>query len=295
LIARQGLVLAIRRVSQACLTAEKIPVITQVSMPLKRWWTRRVLAGAHARIDAALWDRVWRRLPLLAGLDGEESRRLRDLSLLFLRDKTFEQPREIGLDDEKRLTIALQACLPILNLGLEWYRGWYAVILYPDEFVPQREWIDEDGVVWVSEVPMSGEAWEQGPVILSWADVQAGGVRDGFNVVVHELAHKLDMRDGTANGHPPLHRGMSDERWATVFRHAYDDLLRRVDTGEDPALDPYACESPAEFFAVCSEAFFELPHLLAGEYPDVYRQLAGFYRQDPLSRLPPVALDGGPE
>jgi Mlc titration factor MtfA (ptsG expression regulator) len=227
-------------------------------------------------------------LPLLAGLSNDESRRLRDLALLFLRDKTFEQARDVGLNDEMRLTIALQACLPILNLGLGWYRGWYALILYPDEFVPQREWIDEDGIVWVAEEPMSGEAWEQGPVILSWADVRAGGVRDGFNVVVHELAHKLDMCDGSANGHPPLHRGMSDERWSFVFGRAYHDLIRRLELGEELAIDPYGSESPAEFFAVCSEAFFELPQLLAEAYRDVYGQLKEFYRQDPLSRLPPV-------
>lgn len=132
---------------------------------------------------------------------------------------------------------------------------------------------------------MSGEAWEQGPVILSWADVEAGHQRDGFNVVIHELAHKLDMLDGSANGHPPLHAGMSDSRWARVFTNAYRDMVRRVDGGEDTTLDPYATESPAEFFAVVSEAFFELPRLLADEYPDVYGHLRDFYRQDPIRRL----------
>jgi Mlc titration factor MtfA (ptsG expression regulator) len=255
-------------------------------MGLNNWWTRRKLSRAHARIDAGLWERVWPRLPLLDGLDQHETRRLRDLALLFSNDKAFEAAGDVGLDDSIRLTIALQACLPILNLGLDWYRGWYAIILYPEEFVPQREWVDEDGVVWVARVPMSGEAWEQGPVILSWADVQAGGVRDGFNVVVHELAHKLDMRNGAANGHPPLHAGMSDSRWAQVLAEAYEDLSERVDRGDDTGIDPYATESPAEFFAVCSEAFFELPHLLRDEYPGVYGQLRGFYRQDPAQRLP---------
>jgi Mlc titration factor MtfA (ptsG expression regulator) len=254
------------------------------------WWTRRRLTRIAARdgIDADLWERVWSRLPLLAGLDRAESQRLRDLALLFLHRKAFEQAGDVRLDVSARLTIALQACLPILNLGLGWYRGWYAVILYPAEFVPQREWVDEDGVVWVSEEPMSGEAWEQGPVILSWADVQAGGVRDGFNVVLHELAHKLDMRDGAADGHPPLHPGMSDARWSQVFGAAYEDLSERLERGEQTGVDPYAAESPAEFFAVCSEGFFELPHRLRDEYPLVYEQLRDFYRQDPARRLAAV-------
>jgi Mlc titration factor MtfA (ptsG expression regulator) len=261
-------------------------------MDLKNWWTRRKVARARARLGAGPWERAWPRLPLLAGLDAGESQRLGDLALLFLHDKTLEAAAGAQLDDFVRLTVALQACLPVLNLGLDWYRGWYAVILYPAEFVPQREWVDEDGVVWVSEEPMSGEAWEQGPVILSWADVEAGDVRDGFNVVIHELAHKLDMLDGSANGHPPLHAGMSEGAWKRAFGEAYRDLSRRVDRGQETPIDPYAAESPAEFFAVCSEAFFELPQLLRASYPDVYEQMVDFYRQDPARRLAGVAVQG---
>jgi hypothetical protein len=152
--------------------------------------------------------------------------------------------------------------------------------------------MDEDGLVWVDDAPKSGEAWEQGPIILSLADAVAGRARDGYNVVIHEMVHKLDMLNGIANGHPPLHRGMSDARWAADFNAAYADLCRRADTaprgGEDLPIDPYACESPAEFFAVTSELFFELPHLLRDEYPAVYDQLAAFYRQEPAQRLTPV-------
>jgi Mlc titration factor MtfA (ptsG expression regulator) len=225
---------------------------------------------------------------LLAGLSTEESHRLRDLAILFQTDKAFEAVRGAYLDDPVRFSIALQASLPVLHLGLEWYRGWYAVILYPDEFVPRREWIDENGVVWVAEEAVSGQAWEQGPIILSWADVEAGAVRNGFNVVIHELAHKLDMLDGSANGHPPLHREMSEAAWADALGQAYEDLIKRVDSGEEPLIDPYATESPAEFFAVASESFFELPHQLEAEYSLVYAQLREFYRQDPISRLEPI-------
>ncbi len=256
-------------------------------MGLNAWWQRRRLDRERARVSESLWDQVTGCLPLLEGLSVPEVAALRDLSLLFLREKAFEEAQGIRLNSSMRLSIALQACLPVLHLGLDWYRGWYAVIVYPDEFVPEREWVDENGVVWVSEEPLSGEAWEQGPIILSWADVEAGQVRDGFNVVVHELAHKLDMRNGSANGHPPLHAGMSDSAWAEVFSAAYRDMVRRVESGEETPIDPYATESPAEFFAVVSEAFFELPHLLHGEYPQVYAQLRDFYRQDPAARQPP--------
>ncbi|MBK1732522.1 zinc-dependent peptidase [Thiococcus pfennigii] len=253
---------------------------------LSHWWRRRTLERAHRRFDPPSWDPFWAELPLLAGLDATEVTALRDLAVLFLREKTITATAGIELTDPMRLTIALQACLPILRLGLPWYGGWYQVIVYPDEFVPRHEWTDENGLVWRDDSPMSGEAWERGPVVLSWGDVEAGAVRDGYNLVIHEFAHKLDMRNGLANGHPPLHRGMSDRDWAEDLSTAYEDLVRRVECGEETPLDPYAAESPAEFFAVLSEAFFEIPARLRDEYPRVYAQFARFYRQDPAARLP---------
>lgn len=209
---------------------------------------------------------------------------MQDLALAFLRDKAIEEVKGVQLDLRMRLTIAMQACLPILYLGLDWYRSWYAVIVYPDAFVPAREVVDENGLVWIDDSVKSGEAWFQGPVILSWTDVAAARVCDGYNVVVHEMAHKLDLCNGDANGHPPLHAGMSDARWAEVLGAAYEDLAARADRGEETWLDPYAAESPAEFFAVASEAFFELPDGLAEQHPKVYEELAAFYRQDPRTR-----------
>jgi Mlc titration factor MtfA (ptsG expression regulator) len=259
-------------------------VIPQVA----RWWHDHTAAKALARYPQAAWERAWSRLPLLGGLDRTQAAELRALAARFLRRKAIEEVQGVRLAAPDRLTIALQACLPILHLGLDWYRGWYAVIVYPQEFVPEREWVDADGVVWVESEVKSGEAWQQGPVILSWADVESGTERDGYNVVIHELAHKLDMRNGDANGHPPLHAGMSDAAWARDLSTAYADLARRVDRGEETPIDAYGAESPGEFFAVCSEAFFELPHLLRDEYPGVYAQFATFYRQDPAARLDPA-------
>ena len=258
---------------------------------LVRRWRERTTARALARYPAEAWDHAWDQLPLLAGLTADEARGLRALAALFLRSKTIEAVQGARLEPSDQIIIALQACLPVLNLGLSWYQGWYAVIVYPEEFVPEREHVDADGVVWVEAEVKSGEAWEQGPVILSWADVEAGMQRDGYNVVIHELAHKLDMRSGPANGHPPLRAGMSDAAWARDLGAAYAAFVRRVDRGRETAIDPYGAESPGEFFAVCSEAFFEIPHLLRSEYPSVYAQLTAFYRQDPAARLEPVIWD----
>lgn len=251
---------------------------------LKQWRRRRVLA--RASVSAANWQRVERRLPLLDGLTPPERQRLRELAILFLHEKVLEPVEDLELDLDMRLSLAVQACLPILHLGLDWYAGWRSIVLYPAGFLAAREEVDEAGVVHQTRQHLSGESWLRGPVVLAWSDVECGFERDGYNLVIHELAHKLDMLNGDANGMPPLHAGMPRAAWTRAFATAYADLEARLERGEEPPLDPYAAESPGEFFAVLSEAFFELPHTVREVYPEVYEQLAAFYRQDPAARLP---------
>lgn len=244
----------------------------------KTWRRRRILA--RNPLPEALWREARSRLPLVHRLDHEEQARLRDLTVLFLHEKIFEPVSGLELTDAIRLEIALQACLPILNLGLDWYDGWRAIIVYPGDFVPQHEEMDEAGVVHLSREPLSGESWQNGPVILSLSDSAAV---DGGNLVIHEFAHKLDMLNGDANGLPPLHREMSVGDWAKAFSTAFEDFQARVTRGESTAIDDYAAEDPAEFFAVLSEVFFESPSDLGELYPAVYKQLRRFYRQDPAA------------
>jgi len=249
---------------------------------LKNWRRRHVLR--HATLPDETWRAAVSGLPVLLGLSENELERLRELVTLFLNEKQLVAAGGFALDNDMRIKIAAQACLPILNLGLDYYAGWVSVIVYPGEFVPEHEFMDEAGVVHVVRDATLGESWERGPVVLSGADAVRGGEHDGINVVIHEFAHKLDMLNGAMNGFPPLHREMSQEQWAQIFTAAYADFCTQVERGLETALDPYGAESPAEFFAVTSEAFFETPHALQQEYPDVYRQLAAFYRQDPALR-----------
>jgi Mlc titration factor MtfA (ptsG expression regulator) len=207
--------------------------------------------------------------------------------ILFLHEKTIQGAAQLSVGDEMRACIAAQACMLILNLDLDYYRGWVEVIVYPDEFVADYEYVDEDGVAHHVQEPMTGESWLEGPVILSWADVAQGGGGSGYNVVIHEFAHKIDMLNGNANGYPPLHGDMSRAGWARTFGAAYEDFCRRVDARQETRIDAYAAETPAEFFAVLSEAFFEIPRTVRDDYPEVYGQLAAFYRQDPAARAAP--------
>lgn len=247
-------------------------------------WRRTRILERHL-IPATAFEATIARLPILRGLDAQEQARLREAASLFIHDKAFSAAGGATVDEATQRTIALQACLLTLNLGEDSYRGWSEIILYPDEFLRPREEMDEAGVVHHSRDILAGESWHGGPLVLSIADVAASGQADGFNVVLHEFAHKLDMLNGDANGFPPLHRGMDAAAWARDFSAAYDDLCTRVDAGEDTAIDPYATYDPAEFFAVLTEVFFETPRLLDAEYPAVYRQFQQFYRQHPLARL----------
>lgn len=239
-------------------------------------------------VPDGLWQRVLERLPLLDGLDDAQLAWLRDASVLFLQAKHLTTLPGVVLDDEQRLLLAAQAQLPLLALGdLDWYRGFHELVIYPDDFLSPQRYRDASGVEHQYDAEHSGEAWYQGPVILAWAGVEAGGGWEAYNLVIHELAHKLDMLNGDANGLPPLHSDMRVSDWASAMQGAFDDMNRQLDADPDAetAIDPYAAENPAEFFAVTSEYFFTAPDLLHQAYPAVYAQLQLFYRQDPLARL----------
>jgi Mlc titration factor MtfA (ptsG expression regulator) len=239
--------------------------------------------GTHA-LDEETWRAVMA-LPVFDGLDDAERARLRELAMQLLAGKAYTGAGGAEVDGGMVTAIAAFAALPVLNIGYGWYEGWREIVVYPGEYLYDGEQVDEDGIVHYVRHARSGEAMEGGPMVLSWQDVEHSGMGEGYNVVIHEFAHKLDMKNGSANGRPPLHSGMSAEDWARDFQAAYDDLCRRVDGGEETMIDPYATESPAEFFAVLSEYFFEAPDVLQREYPAAYGQLARFYRQDPLARL----------
>ena len=252
-----------------------------------RAWRRRRLLARHP-VEPALWQAVLDSLPILDGLPVDVLERLRDRCVLFLLDKRLSPLPGIELDSAARLRLAAQAQLPLLELPeLNWYQGFHELVLYPDDFLSPQKHRDGSGVVHEYDDARSGEAWQQGPVILAWPGVQESGGWEGYNLVIHELAHKLDMLNGGANGLPPLHSDMRLHDWAHAMQSAYDSLNARLDANPhaETAIDPYAAENPAEFFAVTSEYFFSAPDLLQPAFPEVYRQLGLFYRQDPLARL----------
>jgi len=238
------------------------------------------------------WESAIADWPVMHRYQGAERDALRDMTFRFLVRKTFVSGSGFQFNDAMCLKLATMACVPVLHLGLHWYDRWKTVILYEDAFVPNRPYHTDDGVTHSRGPGLSGEAWYRGPVILSWQDICESGAdtRHGraSNVVIHELAHKLDMlRDG-ANGAPPMHPDMRSGEWHDIFTAAWDRLQNDRQQHRSLPLDDYALTSPAEFFAVCSEAFFEAPENMKEAMPEVYRLLCQFYRQQPV----PLAIPG---
>ena len=255
--------------------------IATMSWSLKNWHKTRILQ------QEGIPDSIWQTLinmRCLKGLNPEELLRLRDYATLFLHDKQIYGAHELEISDEMRVTIALQACILILNLDLDYYQNWSQIIVYPGEFILDYDYADEFGIVHHVHRAASGDAWSAGPVILSWQDASGTASHPGHNVVIHEFAHKIDMLYEGPNGCPELHVNMSAYTWHEVFSRAYTKFCHQVDREQETIIDPYAAESPAEFFAVLSEAFFELPLITQQCFPSVYEQLALFYRQDPAQR-----------
>jgi Mlc titration factor MtfA (ptsG expression regulator) len=250
---------------------------------IKNYLNRRIIK--RSTITSAQWVEVCASLPLLRGLPSDEMQRLQELVILFCHHKIFEGAHGLVITQSMRLIIAVQACLPILKLGLEWYDGWVSVIVYPSGFAPKRVVRDEFGVEHNVQSSLAGEAWERGPVVLAWDEAELAGIIDGHNLVIHEFAHKLDMQNGEANGFPPLHAGMDSIAWTRAFSTGFEDFQHQCSRGKNIGIDCYGATSPAEFFAVLSEVFFERPEIIHRHYADVYEQLKQYYRQDPLVRL----------
>lgn len=246
---------------------------------------RRWLAPTAPALDPRLVDGLRADLPWLDRLPGPRRQALLDLAARFLAQKTITPVQGLALDGRQRARLAVLCCLPLLEFGAQGLHGWSQVLVYPGAFRAHRSHHDaETGVVTEWEDELAGEAWEQGPLVLSWDDIEADLAEPeaGFLLAAHEMAHKLDALDGAMDGTPPLPADWQ-RQWALDFQSAYEAFCARVDAGEDMPIDPYAAEAPEEFFAVATEYHFSAPALLAREMPAVAAHLARFYGPSPIA------------
>lgn len=232
------------------------------------------------------WRRILRRrVPLAQRLPADLHLRLKQEIQVFLAEKPIIGCDGLVVTDEMRVTIAAQACLPLLGARRDYYPKLKQILLYPGAFLVDRPVTEAGGVLREQRRALAGESWVQGQVLLSWRDVQAGAAdpSDGHNVVIHEFAHQLDQAKGHANGAPVLADALAYRRWSTVMQNEFDALRARLALGEPGLIDAYGATDPAEFFAVCSELFFERPLDLAMQHPALYGQLSSYYRLNPIA------------
>ena len=222
-------------------------------------------------------------VPLVRKLPPDLRDRLEGKMNRFLDQVSFHGNGGLEVTEEMELSIAAQACLLIVNTDM-WYDNLRTILLYPSAF-KSRQTRQSGFVVTDKEVVRTGESWNRGPVVLSWAHSKAGSLNDhdGHNVVLHEFAHQIDDMTGRTNGVPLLGKDQSFVEWERAFLTAFDTHVHAVSHGRRTVIDPYGAEGHEEFFAVSVEVFFERPAALLHEAPDVYAQLSKLFRLDPVS------------
>lgn len=249
-------------------------------------------------IPDTLWQDTLTSFPFLGRLSEPDLRLLRQLTRQFLDQKEFHGADGFQIGDDIAIAIAAQACLPVLHIeapfrGLDWYRDFVGIVVHAGPVRAQRETVDQAGIVHRYEEVLSGEAMQGGPVTLSWQDVMDAGhsARAGYNVVIHEFVHKIDMHDGSADGCPPLpgnfmgalSAARARKSWLLALTTHYQDFCDKLSLAERFGgaaqwLDPYAAESIDEFFAVACEAYFVNPEYFARDFAALVPLFDAFFK-----------------
>ena len=213
-------------------------------------------------------------------LTPTQKEKLHFLILLFISEKKFVSAKDMNLTDEVKVIITFYACLMRLGFELGEKDNVSTIIVYPEHFIVDDSHMS-DGIHHTRASVLEGQS-ANGTVVISWQDIEEDiAEKNKENVIIHEFAHELDFEDGLADGTPPLENS-NYKRWSEVFSKAFDTLHNDAQRNEDSEglnlLGDYALTNEAEFFAVCSERFFETPKELKRYLPDVYEELRDFYK-----------------
>ena len=257
-----------------------IPVVLCLRYAIVRWRLQRALSQP---VSDEWLSILTSNFPIFPHLTTEQVETLLILMKRFLHHKKIIGCADLTITTEIKVTIAAGACLLILNHHRDPYSKLRWIYVYPSAFIAQRKTADELGVVSHSRVGLLGESWSSGKVILSWDDVESGvkNFTDGHNVLLHEFAHQLDTEDGSANGAPILRKGQAYASWAAILSKEFLSLQKDVSRHRKDVIDNYGATNPAEFFAVATETFFEKPHALKQEHPELFAELLSYYQLDP--------------
>jgi len=253
--------------------------IVAIALNYRKWRIQYVLSKPFPEH----WQKVVeRRLPFFHSFNAEMQQQLRDKIQLFIYRMKFYGCNGQKIDDEIRVTIAAEACLLLLNRKTRIYPGLRYILVYPNAFKTNNEEHNPDGTISRMRVGMLGQSWNNGKVILSWDDVEHGieNFHDGNNVVLHEFAHQLDSESGSTNGAPRLIKN-SYQSWAKTLSSEFETLVQAREHHLKSVMDYYGSTNPAEFFAVCTETFFEKPEQLSTTHPELFEELKTYYCVDP--------------
>jgi MtfA peptidase len=244
----------------------------------KQWRRKRI---SRRKFPAEWRGILARNVPYYQKLPTEDQKELQKHILVFLAEKHFEGCKGFEITDDIRLTIAAYACILLLHRRTDYYPGLHTILVYPSSFVTPIAQQEETGVVTEDGEDRLGEAWERGPIILSWDDITRA--ERGVNVVLHEFAHHIDQTQGKGDDSPVLGGGTEFKAWAGVLAGEYKRFKKEVEKNKNTLLDDYGATDPSEFFAVATECFFEESREMETKYPELYRALKSFYQQDPAA------------
>ncbi len=246
-----------------------------------RRWRRAQIA--RRRLPPSWASLLSREFPRAERLEATDRATLARRLLVFLAEKRFEGAAGLKMCDEIRVLIAAQACFLVLRRSQEDYGGLHSVIVYPGEYVARLRARDEIGLIREGSQVRLGETSGRGAVVVSWGEARRGaqGANGGRNLVFHEFAHLLDAESGGFDGAPRLDQRSAYDRWSRVMREEYEALRARAAAGVRTDINPYATTSPAEFFAVATESFFQEPHRVHRDHPALFGELARYYGLDP--------------
>ncbi|MDB5910342.1 MAG: hypothetical protein JWP34_4456 [Massilia sp.] len=274
---------------QALIWSSVIALAIALAMMAPGWRLRRALRQPLPDGIVAIFRR---NIPVYRNMPAPLQQQLHRLVQQFLHQKKFVGCEGLAIDDEVRATIAGQACLLLLNRPTRVYPGLHTVLVYPTAFLVPRNEVDAAGVVTETRQDLLGESWGDGRVVLSWDHVRRGACdwTDGQNVVLHEFAHQLDSESGSNNGAPYLGSRSNYRNWAAVLSRDFANLRADAMFQQQSVLDHYGATSPAEFFAVATETFFEKPHQMAERHAALFAEFEKYYRVDPRAwQAPPEA------
>jgi Mlc titration factor MtfA (ptsG expression regulator) len=250
------------------------------------WFRNRRRRRVTQRPFPPEWAEILgRNAPWMQRLEPDDRAELYSKIQIFVAEKNFEGRGGLEMTDEIRVTIAAHACRLLLGGASDCYPKLFSIIVYPSTYVAPKRERGPGGTVVETMQARLGESWTSGAIVLSWDDVRHGiaDIHDGHNVVYHEFAHQLDAEYGGTDGAPKLSRPSMYVTWARVFSQEYETLVRSVLEGRETLLDAYGATNPAEFFAVATEFFFERPVELKARHPELYEQLAAYFRRDPAA------------